>query len=138
MREAAISCGIRAFAVAASRNASQSTYALHYVAEGGDRAKLECYQTRLHSRGLRSTLALGSTGDLGTDDGLLFARVREACELPPMAMITRSEDKITVYGVGSLSEPHRICIIRLLRASGRFSDIQFSIDPFPALPTTRF
>lgn len=137
MQEAAASCGIESFEIAATRETSQSPYALHYVAESDDQAKLDCYRTRLQSRGLRPTLALGSSGDLETNDGLLFARVSEACMLPPDSRITQREGRILVYGA-DLTEGHRACTSRRLRESGRFSDIEFSNDLPPTGPTIRF
>jgi hypothetical protein len=142
MRETATSCGIRSFEVAATRVASQSPFALHYVADGDDRAKLDCYRARLESRGFRSTLVLGTTRDLSTDDGLLFARVSETCELPASAIITQREGQIRnfiiVYGASGISEPIQQCVSRQLRASGRFDDIQFTDSEVPPMPTIRF
>lgn len=134
MQEAATVCGIRSFAVAATRDASQSPYALHHVAEGDDRAKLDCYRARLQSKGLRPTLALGSAGGLETHGGLLFARVSETCGLPRASTITQQAGKVTVYGAADLAERHRACTTMHLRQSGRFSDIQFSDDLPPAGP----
>lgn len=139
MRQAAAECGIQSFAVAPSRLPSQSRYALHFeTGEAGMETKLDCYRNRLRSRGLRSTLALGG-GDLRTDDGLLFARINEACDIPWSAMITQGEGAaITIYGSSGLSRVSRQCATERLRASGRFRTVAFSDEQPPAPPSLRF
>ncbi len=140
MREAAIACGIKRWAVAATRGASQSAYTLHFdSAEAEIDIKIGCYQQQLESRGRQRTLGFGSRGfDPETDDGVLFARVYEACELPSSAMITRSEGRIIIYGGSHVSQQGRECASNQLGSARRFSGIDFSDDPPPPAPTVRF
>lgn len=135
MEEAARACAIRVFAVAASGAPDQSRYALHYDSgESGIDAKLDCYGRQLEARGYASTLGIGSAGfDPRTDDTLLFARIEEACGLPPPAL-TKAEDGMPTIFANGLDRRAVDCAVRDLRRSGRFARIEVRPGEAPPPP----
>jgi hypothetical protein len=136
MREAAAGCGIATWAVAATGDAAQSKYALHFdSAEADIDTKLDCYERTVRSMGMETTLAMGRAGfDPRTDDALLFARVREACDLPDTTSITKQDDGLMIYGASDLPPRARACASRRLGDVRRFNSVRFSDDPPPPPP----
>ena len=136
MCEAAAFCGIATSAVAASGDASQSRYALHYdSSEAGIEPKLDCFEQKLRSVGMEPTLAMGRAGfDPRTDDALLFARVREECNLPPSASITQRDGRLTIHGASDQPRRTRDCASRRLGQAKSFRKMEFSDDPPPPPP----